>query len=127
MSSFFGLNPDTQGIVQRAGERPVAAIDPIRQGKGIKYERLVPFAAGNLLEVNIHIIEPGGSKTDNISNQGEAVGLLLEGQIELSVDGITHTGNAGNSFFFKAHLPTKYRNTGESIARLVWINTPQVH
>jgi hypothetical protein len=24
-------------------------------------------------------------------------------------------------------LPTKYRNTGESIARLVWINTPQVH
>jgi len=41
----------------------------------------------------------------------------------VSVDGISHTGNAGNSFFFKAHLPTKYRNTGESIARLVWINT----
>src|SRR3990172_12948807 len=87
MSSFFGLNPETQGVVQRAGERPVTAIDPIRRGKGIKYERLVPFAAGNLLEANIHIIEPGGTKADDISHQGEALGLLLEGQIELSVDG----------------------------------------
>ena len=127
MASFFGLNPARQSIVQRARERPVTETDPIRRGKGIKYERLVPFAAGNLLEANIHVIEPGGERTDDISNQGEALGLLLEGQIELVVDGTTHTVNAGDSFFFKAHLSSSYRNITTSVARLLWVNTPQVH
>ena len=127
MASFFGLNPAHQSVVQRAGERAVAETDPIRRGEGIKYERLVPFAAGNLLEANIHVIEPGGQRTDDISNQGEALGLLLEGQIEIVVDGATYTINAGDSFFFKAHLSSSYRNITGSVARLLWVNTPQVH
>jgi len=34
---------------------------------------------------------------------------------------------AGDSFFFKAHLPNGYLNVGDEIARIVWVNTPQVH
>ncbi len=91
------------------------------------YERLVPLAAGNLLEANIHNVEPGGEKNDPITHQGEAVGYLLEGEIDLLIDGTTYHMKAGDSFFFKAHLTNGYRNTGKTVARIIWVNTPQVH
>ena len=68
LSSFFGSDLDSPGIVLRAGQRPVVLTDPIRRGPGVSYERLVPFAAGNLLECNIHVVEPNGSKQDLITH-----------------------------------------------------------
>jgi quercetin dioxygenase-like cupin family protein len=94
---------------------------------GVFYERLVPLAAGNLLEANIHNVDPGGEKSDPITHQGEAVGYLLEGEIDLLIDGTTYHMRQGDSFFFKAHLTNGYRNTGRTVARIIWVNTPQVH
>ncbi len=127
MASFFGLELDTHKLVQRPEERVLVAGDALRRGHGVNYERLVPPAAGNLLEANIHNIRPGGHKTDPIKHQGEAVGYLLEGEIELDIDGTTYRMSAGDSFFFKAHLKNGYRNVGRGTARLLWVNTPQVH
>ena len=69
----------------------------------------------------------GGEKNDPITHQGEAVGYLLEGEIELFIDGTTYHMKAGNSFFFKAYLTNGYRNIGKTVARIIWVNTPQVH
>lgn len=127
LSSFFGLEIDQHRLVQRAGERMVVTGDALRSGRGVSYERLVPLAAGNLLEANIHNVEPGGEKIDLITHQGEAVGILIDGEIELTIDGTTYQMATGDSFFFKAHLANSYRNLGKTVARIVWINTPQVH
>jgi transcriptional regulator with XRE-family HTH domain len=127
LGSFFGLQIDTHKLVQRPEDRIVVAGDALRGGKGVTYERLVPLAAGNLLEANIHVVEPGGEKSDAITHQGEAVGYLLAGEIDLTIDGAVYRVRAGDSFFFKAHLPNGYRNVGEETARIVWVNTPQVH
>ena len=127
MSSFFGLEIDTHKLVQKPEDRLKVSGDALRGGHGVTYERLVPLAAGNLLEANIHMVSPGGAKTDAITHQGEAVGYLIEGEIELVIDGSTYRMSAGDSFFFKAHLPNSYRNIGEGEARILWVNTPQVH
>jgi transcriptional regulator with XRE-family HTH domain len=127
MASFFGLEIDAHKLVQTPSDRMKVAGDALRGGKGVYYERLVPLAAGNLLEANIHNVDPGGEKSDPITHQGEAVGYLLEGEIELLIDGTTYHMKAGDSFFFKAHLTNGYRNTGKAVARIVWVNTPQVH
>ncbi len=127
MASFFGLELDTHKLVQRPEERVLVEGDALRGGLNVRYERLVPPAAGNLLEANIHNIGPGGHKTDQIKHQGEAVGYLLSGEIELDIDGSTYHMTAGDSFFFKAHLKNGYRNVGAVPARLLWVNTPQVH
>ena len=127
LSSFFGSDPNTPGLIQRAGQRSITTTDPIRQGSGVSYERLVPFGAGNLLEGNIHVIEAGGKKHDPITHQGETVGYVVEGQIELTVESTTYTLSAGDSFFFKNHLTNSYRNLGSGVARVIWVNTPQVH
>ena len=127
MASFFGLEIDEHKLVLTPEDRIKVEGDALRGGTGVTYERLVPFAAGNLLEANIHNVEPGGVKTDPITHQGEAVGYLLEGEVDLLIDGTTYHMKAGDSFFFKAHLTNGYRNTGDTVARIIWVNTPQVH
>jgi transcriptional regulator with XRE-family HTH domain len=127
LPSFFGSDPDTPGVVLRSGQRPLATTDPIRDGRGVQYERLVPFGAGNLLEGNIHVVEPGGTKRDPITHQGETVGYVMQGSLELTIEGTTYTLLAGDSFFFKNHLTNSYRNPGAREARVLWVNTPQVH
>lgn len=127
MASFFGSDISSPGLILRNGQRPLIGTDPLRKGTGVSYERLVPFAAGNLLECNIHVIEPAGHKQDLITHQGETAGYVIEGQIELVVDTTTYALSAGDSFFFKNHLTNSYRNTGSGRARVLWVNTPQVH
>lgn len=127
MASFFGSDINSPAIVLRMGQRPVLLTDPLREGPGVKYERLVPFGAGNLLECNVHIVEAGGSKNDPITHQGETIGYVLEGQLELTIDTTVYSLAAGDSFFFKNHLTNSYRNPGTETARILWANTPQVH
>jgi transcriptional regulator with XRE-family HTH domain len=127
LTSFFGSNPDSPGTVLRAGQRPIATTDPIRKGRGVHYERLVPFGAGNLLEGNIHVVAPDGVKHDPITHQGETVGYVIQGQLELGIEGTTYQLNTGDSFFFKNHLTNHYRNPGPVETRVLWVNTPQVH
>jgi transcriptional regulator with XRE-family HTH domain len=127
LSSFFGSDINAPGLVLRAGQRPVALTDSLRVGHGVSYERLVPLAAGNLLECNIHVVQPQGDKQDPITHQGETIGYVIEGQIELTIDTTTYMLTVGDSFFFKNHLTNSYRNPGPSVARVIWVNTPQVH
>jgi transcriptional regulator with XRE-family HTH domain len=126
LPSFLGSDPSSPGVIQRRGQRAVTTTDPI-QGHGVSYERLVPFGAGNLLEGNVHVIEPHGSKRDPITHQGETLGFILEGQLELTIETTTYQLNEGDSFFFKNHLTNGYRNLSSGIARILWVNTPQVH
>ena len=76
---------------------------------------------------NVHVVAPGGEKIDLITHQGEAVGYLVSGTIELTIDDTTYLMTAGDSFFFKAYLTNSYRNVGPDEARIIWVNTPQVH
>lgn len=127
LASFFGLEIDEHKLVQSSKDRIRVAGDALREGRGVSYERLVPIAAGNLLEANIHVVEPGGEKTDAITHQGEATGYLIDGELELTIDGTVYQMKAGDSFFFKAYLTNSYRNTGKTVARMIWVNTPQIH
>jgi len=127
LASFFGSEPESPGVIQRNGQRPTTTTDPIRQGQGVSYERLVPFGAGNLLEGNVHVIEPNGFKHDAITHQGETVGFVIEGKLELTIESTVYHLNEGDSFFFKNHLTNSYRNLGPGTVRIIWVNTPQVH
>lgn len=127
LASFFGADINSPGLIQRDGERPISATDAIRGGSGVCYERLVPFGGGNLLEGNIHRLEPGAEKVDPITHQGETLGYVIEGELELTIEATTYRLKAGDSFFFKNHLTNRYRNVSSKLTRLVWVNTPQIH
>jgi transcriptional regulator with XRE-family HTH domain len=113
-----------QSVISRPDSRPVVLTDQLRVGKGIKLERLIPYSHANLLQGNIHHIDTGGRSDGNIVHSGEEVGYVLEGEIELTVDGRTYRAVKGDSFHFRSELPHGYRNVGTTPARIIWINTP---
>lgn len=121
---MFEESPRDEGIVFRKGERPVIALDPKRRGEGISLERVIPANDGHLLQCNIHHIEPGGRSAGPIEHDGEEVGLVLTGRVELSVDGRAIDLNAGDAFVFRSNLAHSYRNPSDEPASIFWVNTP---
>jgi transcriptional regulator with XRE-family HTH domain len=123
VSALFSQS-SSEGVVSHAGERPVIVTDQLRKGRGIRLERLIPYARENLLQGNIHLVAPGGRSAGNIVHSGEEIGYILEGQVELTVGGKRFRVKQGDSFHFRSELPHGYRNIGSKPARILWINTP---
>ncbi len=123
ISDLYSAANSGDRVVSHAGERPVLVTDNLRTGKGIKLERLIPYSREHLLQGNIHTIAPGGG-SEAIVHSGEEIGYVLEGEIELVLDGKKHRAKAGDSFHFRSELPHAYRNVGAKVARVLWISTP---
>jgi len=77
-----------------------------------------------MLQANIHIVAVGGRSDGVISHVGEEVGYLVEGELELEVDGRRYHLCPGDSFYFSSSRPHGYRNVGKTKARVIWVNTP---
>ncbi len=69
--------------------------------------------------------EPGGTAGDDLyTHKGEEAGLVLEGEVELTLDEDVFRLKPGDSFSFPASIPHTYRNPGRTTAVIVWANTP---
>lgn len=121
---MFEETDGEEGLVFRAGTRPLITLDPLRRGEGISLERVIPYAPGHLLQCNIHHIDENGESAGPISHVGEEVGYVLVGEIELMVGERSFRLGPGDSFVFKSDLPHHYRNIGKGQASIFWVNTP---
>jgi transcriptional regulator with XRE-family HTH domain len=126
IATLFTESAEASGpvTVLASGKRTMLATQHIRQGKGITLESLLPVSLAVLLEANIHHVAPGGSSRGFIHHQGEEMGFVLEGELELTVDRKVIRLKTGDSFFFHSNLPHGYRNPGAVAARILWVNTP---
>lgn len=126
MSALFAAPPEDEGAVTvvRAHERPKLETGHLRAGNKVVLERLVPHRPHQLLQINIHVIPPGGGSPDFISHGGQEFGYVLAGSFTLIVDGHERQLADGDSFYFDSGLPHGYRNDGEAEARVLWVNTP---
>lgn len=118
--------PDSMGVVvYQDGERPTIEVGGGQvDAEPTVLQRLVPLADGRLLNGNIHVVPPGGGSSGALAHRGEEVGYVVDGFIELTVDGKVSLLGAGASFYFSSTLPHSYRNIGTEVARIVWINSP---
>lgn len=69
---------------------------------------------------------PVGSDTgkDMLVHQGEEAGLLIEGRLELTVEGVVHVLEAGDGYYFESSRPHRFRNPFDAPARLISATTP---
>jgi transcriptional regulator with XRE-family HTH domain len=123
---LFSAPIKEEGPVQivHADNRPIIRTGPFGRGPGILLERLIAASRTSLLEANVHSVEPGGHTDGVYTHEGEEIGYVLEGQFELQVDGKWYDCKAGDSFFFASNLPHGYRNRGNVITKILWVNTP---
>lgn len=126
MSELFANPTDENGAVSvvRKGGRPTLVTGHKQAGNQVVLERLVPGSPGQLLQINIHVIAPGGGSLEPISHDGQEFGFVLEGDVELLVEEQAVRLAEGDSFFFNSSLPHSYRNAGRAEARILWVNTP---
>jgi transcriptional regulator with XRE-family HTH domain len=120
VAALLASGGDASAVVFYPDERRAAAID----ADGIRLERLFPHQDGNLLESTIHMVAPGASNEGAIIHQGEELGYILEGEIELIVGGKIYPAPSGTSFHFRSEIPHGYRNASDRPARVLWVSTP---
>jgi transcriptional regulator with XRE-family HTH domain len=111
--------------VMRAADRPTVQFSAADAShSGIRLERLVPPQRGQLLQGDIHVLEPGAASADSIQHQGEEIGYVLQGTLSLTIGDITYQLAAGDSFYFLSEQAHSYNNPGDDVTKVLWINTP---
>ena len=123
ISDIFGSGESE--VVTRANERNVLLVDGDESdGDQTRLEQLVPAKKGRLLQADMYIIPPGGGSHGEIQHSGEEFGFVMEGSLVLTVDNMSYVLEAGDSFVFRSELTHTFSNKGNSVARVLWVNTP---
>jgi len=68
-------------------------------------------------------VEPGGGSAEAYAHAGHEFGLVLAGEVELTVDTVVYRLKAGDSFAFKSTLTHAFRNHGTERCEILWVNT----
>jgi transcriptional regulator with XRE-family HTH domain len=77
------------------------------------------------LEVILSESEPDELGSDEwYSHEGEEFGLVLEGELEVTVDGEVCILGEGDSVYFQSHLPHRMRRVGDKRCKSIWVVTP---
>ncbi|HSI41375.1 MAG TPA: cupin domain-containing protein [Xanthobacteraceae bacterium] len=111
-------------VIYRNGKRPEYTGGGFVEGDGSMAESLVPYAPERLLEAHIMHVPAKGNWCGPYRHAGEEVGYVLEGALELKVNGMVETIEVGDSFFFDSELEHFYRAAGDVPCRIIWVNTP---
>lgn len=123
ITSLFEDDSGGHRVVFRQLERPRIRLQS-RDAREIVLERLIPEDGDHLLQANIHLVGVEGDSRGMISHEGEELGYVLDGVLELTVDQHVYRIEAGDFFVFRSELAHAYRNVGNTEARVLWVNTP---
>jgi transcriptional regulator with XRE-family HTH domain len=59
-----------------------------------------------------------------LSHQGEEGGVVVRGEIELSVAGEARILGAGDAYYFNSSMPHRFRNIGREVCEIVSASSP---
>jgi transcriptional regulator with XRE-family HTH domain len=124
IAALFG-NPGaddgaSHGVIIRAAERAELKL----WRSGISKQLLNPTGADSKLNLFLVHMEPGGSTGDELyTHDGEEAGLVLEGEMTLTVDDETWRLKTGDSFRFASRRPHRFGNPAKRAKAVVlWVN-----
>ncbi|WP_296987220.1 helix-turn-helix domain-containing protein [Thalassospira sp. UBA1131] len=112
---------ETRRIVRKQSRRHINF-----GSRGMIKEFLTAHDDGTLQVMEIFLEPGGGSGETPYEHEGEECGVILEGQMELFVDGTFHTLSEGDSFHFESVLAHKFRNPSDQKCRVLWVTSPPV-
>ncbi|WP_338137424.1 HTH-type transcriptional regulator PuuR [Vibrio mediterranei] len=82
----------------------------------------------NKQEIGFLIEEYGPNSTtgaSNIKHEGEEVGTVLSGEVELEYNGETYLIKAGESYVIDTTIPHKFTNHSDKACRMISAHTPK--
>ncbi|WKL23655.1 cupin domain-containing protein (plasmid) [Agrobacterium tumefaciens] len=111
------VGPETgdADFVRRANERPLLELGTLTK------ELLTSIGQHNLQIMILHINPGGHSGKTALSYPAEKGGIVLSGELVLTVDGRQARLREGDSFVFDSALEHSFSNPGEEMAHVIWI------
>lgn len=105
------------GRVARAGTHRFIDLSE----KGISKEMYTPPACRSM-DLCRATIEPGGSTGNElfVTGQGEQIGVVLKGSLELWVGDRVVLLKEGDSFCYASSTPRRWRNPGSQVTEVIW-------
>jgi transcriptional regulator with XRE-family HTH domain len=118
LSQLLRLDEDHHVVVTCADDRRT------RRRRGHVVEELTPALPGQRADVSIHTLGAGaatGAADDPPMHEpgSRETAVLLEGSVDLFIDGDRHELAEGDSVTFDADLPHHFENNGKDEARLL--------
>jgi len=96
-------------------------------GHGTIKHKLTAAAVQKLEMLDVNI-EPGGnSGPETYSHEGEEMGLVLAGVLDLYIAEKLYQLKEGDAFAFPSTLPHRFANSGKSRCRALWVNSPPLY
>ncbi|MDZ4731699.1 MAG: cupin domain-containing protein [Xanthomonadales bacterium] len=120
LAEFFTRDLSGQEeVVFRAAEQPDMG------ARGIEYRLVAATRRDRAMSILNEVYAPGADTgEDLLTHAGEEGGVVVSGELELTVAGKTWTLGVGDSYYFDSRLPHRFRNKGEEPAKLISANSP---
>jgi transcriptional regulator with XRE-family HTH domain len=75
------------------------------------------------VEIAINIYKPGtASAPEPVSHEGCEYGVVLDGTLDVTVNGRSHTLQQGDLVSYDSTKPHRFANSGAAPARTLWVN-----
>jgi transcriptional regulator with XRE-family HTH domain len=126
--------PDLLILGDNADEPPVTVFPPGRfertpseedtDGKLVWFDRILPFDRTGLLQLQILHLLPGAEQPRFLRHEGEEFIFILDGTLDVIIEGEVHPVAAGGAIYFKSTLDHRYGNSGDTVVRALLVNTP---
>jgi len=109
--------PDQHSIIRRAENQEV-----MRGPAGVE-RRIMIDDPKRGFELAENRYEPGtASAPAPLHHLGNEFGIVLEGQLEVTVDGRVHVARTGDAIKLDSTHPHRFRNPGPQVTRTLWVN-----
>jgi transcriptional regulator with XRE-family HTH domain len=83
--------------------------------RNIQNKRMQPFYT---------TIEPGGGSKGSYSHIGEECGIVLQGKLEINLNGKPYLLKKNESFYFSSQEPHSWSNPGKKKTVVIWVVSP---
>ncbi len=122
-TSFFleeDENSNQPCFVLKKNERKLWALSP-----KIQFYLLTPsLNKERKIELMWNVIKAGGAMETPYTHEGEECGVVVQGRLEFSIGNQTCILEEGDSIYFDASIPHRWRNVGAKDVHVVWAVTP---
>jgi transcriptional regulator with XRE-family HTH domain len=83
--------------------------------RNIRDKRMQPFYT---------TIEPGGGSKGYYSHIGEEFGIVLQGELEINLNGVPYRLRKNESFYFSSQTPHSWGNPCKKRTVVIWVVSP---
>lgn len=91
---------------------------------GVKREVLIAGAQDRDADMLLVTLEPGAITFKEKSHYGDECGLVMTGQIVITLGRETHKASRGDAFYYTADKKHWIENRSKSKAQIMWISAP---